>query len=419
MKKALLYTLGCKLNQAESVLAAEKLAVEGYQILKSNQESKADLIFINTCAVTARAAAKSRHAVSKMARENSQAEIVVAGCLAQNDPRGLGEMPGVSRVIGTATQWMDSYLVTESKGAVRTAPLPFPRIPFLHRVRPLLKIQDGCDQNCTYCIIPALRGRLRSEPLSKLISNAAELVSAGASEIVLTGVRIGAWGIDSGEGNLCTLLNALLKINENYRIRLGSIEPWELDEELLDLVAHNPRICSHLHIPLQHTDPDVIARMGRPPIEKSLRVLAEFGREFPDVGIGCDLISGFPGETAEVFQTHYNTLLNLPLAYLHIFPFSPRPNTPAQHWRTTADFPEMNRRIELLRNSNRQMHRRFQARQIGRTAMFITDSPKPGAKWTTAVSDNYLRIKLPATEEMGTPHEIKITPQNLINYPFE
>ncbi len=361
-------------------------------------EDNPDLILVNTCAVTEKAAAKSRQMVSKMSRLYPDAEITVMGCSAAMDRDQFGHIDRVTKVIGTDerfdTEWWSDLSTDSGIGRdIQIKPISI----LQNRSRPRLKIQDGCEQNCSYCIIPSLRGKQRSVPLEDLLFTIRQMITEGAAEIVLTGVRIGSWGSDLHKKlSLLNLLEYLLEIPDIPRIRLGSIEPWELSEELIELVNGCSDICSHLHIPLQHTDPCVLERMCRPHLDRTLSLLKEAKNSNPALAIGIDLISGFPGETEEQFGNLIDTISDQPISYLHAFRFSARPGTPAYEYENQISPKIAKSRVEKLISIGAQKREHFIRSQEGKQFIAIPDKVNKDSEWVKAVTDNYIKLSVPA-----------------------
>ena len=401
MRKALFHTLGCKLNQAETVQVSELWLSEGIAEPIDKNLDKPEIVFVNSCCVTEKAAAKSRHAIARLARLYPEADIVAAGCLAQADPDNIAAITGVDYVIGTQARFSTEWLKADTN-------IPFVDISYsqrapesailhhsLNRSRPFLKIQDGCDHNCSYCIIPLLRGTSRSVERCDVLSEAKQLVSQGAFEIVLTGVRIGSWGQDLEEKNtLPDLLRSLTEISGLHRIRLGSIEPWELSEELVDFAVSNEKICPHLHVSLQHTHPLVLERMGRPKVSGTLRLLEEVKRINPDFAIGTDIIVGFPGESEEEFNRLHSDLVLLPLSYIHTFGFSRRPGTVAATLPQQLPTKLIKKRVAAVIKISNLKKYNFARSQVGKDREVIPDKTRSGRSWTQGITDNYLRLKI-------------------------
>ncbi|MCF7811343.1 MiaB/RimO family radical SAM methylthiotransferase [bacterium] len=398
-------TIGCKLNQAETAQISENFLIDGLIDKVSTNLSDPYIIFVNTCAVTTKAAAKSRHAVSKLAREYPEAIVIAAGCLAQHDPESLANINNVDYVLGTNERFSTDWWIGKpqnriiavddlNKGCNKHLS---PGIS--NRSRRFLKIQDGCEQGCYYCIIPQLRGKSRSVPKDHILRSACELIESGTQEIVLTGVRIGSWGNDlSNSDNLTNLLEALTAIPGNFRVRLGSIEPWELNQKLIEQVLYNDKVCPHLHVPFQHTESEILTRMGRPDLSTALVLLLDAKRENPHIAIGTDLIVGYPGETEENNSSLIKKISDFPLAYIHIFSFSRRPGTKASKLTGKISDNIIKERAALLNIIGKEKKRAFQQANINRELSVIPENYKSGSSWIQAVSDNYLKIRIKPCE---------------------
>jgi len=405
MKKTVFLTLGCKLNQVETDHLMERLSQQGVAVPVKKGDSDTEMVVINTCAVTEKAAAKSRHLIAEAHRLYPNAEIIAAGCLAQLAPSVMAGLEGVHCVVGTSARWNTEWWKVESDTpSIFVDPNPsnvpvFSTTGSVNHSRPRLKIQDGCDQCCTYCIIPTLRGKPRSVELGKVMVYAQELIRLGALEIVLTGVRIGSYGADLVDViGLPELINQLTQLNDITRWRLGSVEPWELDQTLVDIVLDNPQVCRHFHIPLQHTETTVLNRMGRPPLDDTLNLLKRAYTRCSELAVGIDLIVGFPGETESDFNRMLETVAQLPLAYIHQFRFSPRPGTPAEHYTDVITTQEMKHRAERLHSVNLAKREWFALKNRGSRLIAIPDNPRQGAQYVQAITDNYLRLKIPVKQ---------------------
>lgn len=335
-------TLGCKVNQAET----EALAEYGRRnnMMPVGGQQTADICIINTCTVTGKAAMQSRQAVRKALRQNPDAVVVVTGCYAQDDPEALSAIEGVDYVIGASEKHRLFEIIGMTDRKPTTAPvvihdairdqrqfMPMPAPAVGSRTRPFLKIQDGCDAFCSYCIVPYTRGRSRSMPPETVIDGVRDLIAAGAREIVLSGIHMGRYGQDLRPAtDLLTLLRLITRIDRGVRFRLSSIEPTEFSDNLLDFIADCPNICSHFHVPLQSGDPDILKKMRRPYSPDFFwNLIHKIHNRLPDAAIGADVLIGFPGETETAFWNTYELIESLPVSYLHVFPYSPRPPAPA------------------------------------------------------------------------------------------
>jgi len=421
MKKTLFLTLGCKLNQVETDHLTERLSCQGVAVPVQKGDEEVEMVVINTCAVTDRAVAKSRHLIAETARRFPNAEIVAAGCLAQLAPEMLAKMERVKYVVGTSARFDTEWWRQQDDGTLITVDDPsespvMTSVGTSMRNRPRLKIQDGCDQFCTYCIIPSLRGKPRSVPENKVIEVAGRLIERGAAEIVLTGVRIGSYGSDLTDGScLADLLQRLTELPGDARFRLGSLEPWEVNGRIVDLVVNHPRVCRHLHVPMQHTHPAVLERMGRPVLGDAIHLLRDAVSSEPELALGTDIIIGFPGETEDEFASLLETVSSLPLAYIHQFTFSVRPGVPAAEFPGKLSDPLMKFRSDRFYRVNQEKRRQFAEKMIGGSFVAIPDRIVPGKEWVQGVTDNYLRLKLPVAKlSSDSPVRVTVAPHPIV-----
>ncbi len=436
-KHAIFTTLGCKLNQVETSQIARIMEADGIINPDDRNNDQPRLIFINTCCVTSKAAAKSRHVVSRLARENPGAIVIAAGCLAQMDPDSLRKINGVDYILGTASRFSTNWWIGKpevpiikvdndwvaratrcpcfitdesARSYAPTHHIPAIDAAYLVKSRAFLKIQDGCDHHCTFCIIPKLRGPSRSVSHFDVLAVARKLIENGVHEIVLTGVRIGSWGDDIGEkGGLTGLMRDIISLPGDFRIRLGSVEPWELSQELVDLVTSNDKVCPHLHVPFQHTSPRILELMGRPHLSETIGLLMNAKLYRPDLAIGSDIIAGFPGETGADFEQLAVTIQGLPLSYLHVFGFSPRPGTPAENLPDRVSPAIMKERVTRLIEIGKKKKNDFAFSQHGRSLTVIPEHPRADREWTMAVSENYIKVRVRADDTVpGIPLRVKI-----------
>lgn len=321
--------LGCKVNQVDGQIMRERLADLGWREAPSREP--ADLAIINTCTVTSRADEKCRKAVRRAARRNPQARVIVTGCGVVLSAEQFAAIPGVSAVL-TRAQMMhvEEYL---DRGATPADGDPFRHCihRFAGHTRGFLRIQDGCESHCAYCIVPLVRGPLRSRPLDAIREEARTLVEAGHRELVLTGIHVGRYGADRSEGvSLADVVEAVLEIRELKRLRLSSIEALEVTERLLDVAASDARFAPHFHLPLQSGDDAILRAMHRPvTAAEYLRRVELIRSRFDRPAIGSDILIGFPGETEAQFAHTLAVCREAAFSRIHIFPFSPRPGTPA------------------------------------------------------------------------------------------
>jgi threonylcarbamoyladenosine tRNA methylthiotransferase MtaB len=399
-------TFGCRANQADSAGIREALAA--LPMDESGDWRAADLIVVNSCTVTHRSDREVRQVVRRMHRGNPGARIVVLGCYAQRDPGGVAALPGVRLVVGNAERArLPEFLKeTADPGPARISwspvdaaddcPLP-PMGRTGGKTRPLVKIQDGCDSGCAYCIVPKVRGPGRSARPEAVLAEIAALTAAGFREIVLTGVHLGAYGRKREDHpGLAELLERIVLLPDLGRVRLSSIEPMDFDPGILRLAASGPVIAHHFHIPLQSGCDRILRLMHRPYSAARYRELVgEIVRLLPDAAVGTDVIVGFPGETEEDFAAGCALLEELPLAYLHVFPFSPREGTEAFALPGRVSPRALGRRLERVLAIGRAKSAAFRRRFVGRALPAITLSAGP--EGTRVLTGNYLSARIPDT----------------------
>lgn len=395
-------TLGCRLNQYDSESILTQFHERGYEAVEN--PVLADVCVINTCAVTSTAERKSRNLIRSLKRRNPRARIIAAGCFPERSAEAVAELGAADLIIGNGEKehvldFLDkldagvesTVFIGESKRAkVWTDGT---RVRGLRsRARAFLKVQDGCSQKCTYCIVPQLRGPGRNLGLDDAVKRAEYLVDSGFSEIVLTGIALGTYGQDSqGAASLSQLLVKLEGITGLQRIRLGSIEPWAVTEELLDLIADSVKICPHLHLPVQSGSDAILRRMNRRYTVDRLRRLFHYALERRnDWGFGADIIAGFPGEDESCFQETCEFVCGSPLTYLHVFPFSSRPGTPAERLPDPVAEIEKRNRVELLLELDREFRLRFQRRHLGTVQEVLIEKHVNG--FSAGLTPNYLRV---------------------------
>jgi threonylcarbamoyladenosine tRNA methylthiotransferase MtaB len=394
-------TLGCKTNQFESASMQESLQSAGYQVVPF--DDGADLVVVNTCTVTNATDAQSRNLIRRARKLNVACRVVVTGCYAQVDPEALQDLPGVSLVIGNEEkQRLLDYLTVDHETTtvavsdirqVDNVCLP-PLTTFSGRSRAFVQIQNGCDAFCSYCIIPYARGASRSAPPDEILQQVNGLVTSGFQEIVLTGIHIGGYGADLDTP--MTLNDLVRKIETEtgvHRLRLGSIEPTELTDELLETVASSQAICHHLHIPMQAGNDHVLQRMKRTyNTEFFGQLLEQVRASIPDAAICLDVITGFPGETEEEFESAYNFISRLPCTDLHVFPYSKRPGTPAAGYSDQVPGDVSKARAERLRHLAVEKHRSFAEGFIGGELEVVVESGEK-ERLLKGMSRNYLDIR--------------------------
>ncbi len=402
-------TLGCKTNQFESAAMQESLQKAGFHIVPFDEG--AELVIVNTCTVTNATDAQSRNLIRRARRLNSTCRVIVTGCYAQIDPDALHDLPGVSLVIGNEEKQrlldylksdLDSTTVDVSDIRLAESVCLPPLTSFAGRSRAFVQIQNGCDAFCSYCIIPYARGASRSAPPDEILQQISELIESGYREIVLTGIHIGGYGADL---QLPLTLNELVKRIELetgiHRLRLGSIEPTELTDELLETVASSQVLCPHFHIPLQSGDNNILQRMGRNYTRDVFaRLVCKIGEAMPSAAICLDVITGFPGETDQEFENTFDFIKGLSITDLHVFPYSKRPGTPAATLPDQVPGNISKERAERLRHLAGEKHRLFAESFVGKDLDVVVEA---GAKkgFLKGISRNYLDIRFPGESTLA------------------
>jgi threonylcarbamoyladenosine tRNA methylthiotransferase MtaB len=404
-------TLGCRVNQYESAYLEESLLGAGWR--RAGRREEADAVVVNTCMVTGRASYQSRQAIRKQVRENPGALIVATGCYAQVSPEDLAAVEGVDLVAGNTFKGRLPDLVRERRPSggpeILREPLTrdtaFDALPVRGRpgrTRALLKVQDGCSAFCSYCIVPHARGRPRSMGAEAVVEALEGFGRAGFLEAVLTGIHLGGYGADLGPGSdLKALLRRIGRRGLPLRVRLSSLEPDEVDEELVGLVASDPQLCNHFHLAMQSGDDRVLARMKRRYTASAFAGVVEaIRRRMPDAAVGADVLVGFPGESRGAFERTRDLIDALPLTYLHVFRFSPRPGTPAAGFPDSVPQAEAKERAALLRALGREKRRAFHRSRLGRVHPVLVESVSAGEPCTAGgLSDNYIPFSFQADGE--------------------
>jgi threonylcarbamoyladenosine tRNA methylthiotransferase MtaB len=400
--KYFVQNFGCRATQADGAALEAMLAAKGLEA--SEERARADLVILNTCTVTSSADEDVRQTVRRVHRENPAARIVVTGCYAQRAPEELAGLPGVEWVVGNSHKTQIADLVTIGgasapyHGNIHVGDI-FAQHEFLSapvedaagdRTRPNLKIQDGCNNRCSFCIIPFVRGRSRSAPAEQVIEQVGGLARR-YREVVLSGINLGRWGREPGSRmRLAGLIRRLLAETEVERLRLSSVEPMDFTDDLLSLMAGSPRIAKHVHAPLQTGSDRILRRMHRKyrPRHYADRI-GKARALMPDAAIGADVMVGFPGETDADFEESRGFIDGLPFTYLHVFTYSERPGTPAAKHEHPVPMPVRKERNRVLRELAARKNREFRERMIGRTLSAVTLHERG-----IALTDNYLKVEL-------------------------
>jgi len=389
-----LQTVGCKLNRAETDSLARKFLEAGYQVVAPDQA--ADIYLLNTCTVTHIADHKCRKLLRLAHRRNPDALIVVTGCYAERVPVELSSIEGVGLIIGNRDkERMVEIIEDKANGHRARRRRSSPQNPPL-RTRPLVKIQEGCSQPCSFCIVPRVRGPEISRPQEEVIAEVKARVAEGYKEVVLTGSRIGRYGL--GEG-LRGLITHILGESDVQRLRLSSLEPSDLTPDLLRL-WEDSRLCPHVHLPLQSGSDSVLERMGRAYSTAEYERAVSLARNaIPNLALTTDIMVAFPGECEERFNESYRFCERIGFAGLHIFPYSPRPGTRAVRMANTVGDGEKKRRTHLMLDLAEGSRRRFRERFLGQRMSVLWEGKKDGT-WF-GLTDNYLRVFLPSQEQLA------------------
>jgi threonylcarbamoyladenosine tRNA methylthiotransferase MtaB len=431
-------TLGCKVNQADSEALAEALVRRGYRI--AGPDEPAAVCVVNTCTVTHVADAKARKLIRRLARDNPGAEVVVTGCGAERAAAAARIATAVRVVTNSAKhelpqvvaallskKALDTVIPSASEesptssappiGDSSVAELPRndtrfcrcgerthirdagPRPARPGSVRAFVKVQDGCDHRCAYCIVPDARGPRRSRPLQEVVAHVRSLAQAGAREVVICGIRLGTYGEEPLGRGLARLLRAAREVPV-ARLRLSSIEPWDVGEELIEEVAAHPLLCPHLHLPLQSGDDEVLRAMGRPYSLHDYGALVERLRKLmPDIAVTTDLMVGFPGESERAFDNTCHAVATLGFARVHVFRYSPRPGTPAAAMPEHVPERVKTERAGVLTKAAAQAARRFAQRLTGRVVPVLFEQWEAGT--CCGLTDTYLTARAPGSESLA------------------
>ena len=404
MAKIAFYTLGCKVNQADTASMENLFLRSGHQLVSFDGE--ADVYIINTCVVTNTGQRKSRQTIHRAIRKNPNALIVVTGCYPQTAAEEVKAIAGVDMIIGNQDRAQIVQLVeerlahrqTDTLDAVHklTASTAFEEMAagdITDKTRAFLKIQEGCNQFCTYCIIPYARGPLRSRSLESICTETQRLISAGFKEIVLIGIHLGCYGKENPDGpTLYDAVKTVLDVPGVQRLRLGSLESVEVEPRLLTLMQEDARFCRHLHLPLQSGCDKTLQAMHRPyTTVKFKTLLADIKTMVPDIAITTDVIVGFPGETEADFETTCKFAESCGFSKMHIFPFSARKGTPAEKFAGAVTEAVKKERADILGKIDETMHKTFMQAMVGQTAKVLFEQPA-GEDYFEGLTGNYQRV---------------------------
>ena len=427
MKKIHITTLGCKVNQFESASFQCGFERAGCCVTSGPDET-VDAVIINTCAVTAKAGAQSRQAIRQALRHNPEARIIITGCYAEIATTELLNMPELETrsfsiignsekhlVVATALQEGDSLperQMGDIMAATEICRLPVRR--FADKTRAFLRVQDGCDSYCTYCIVPFSRGPSRSLPADEVVRQAAIFAEEGHKEIVVTGIHLGQYGRDLvGGPDIGGLLDRLSASLPAMRYRISSLEPLEITKELLDLMQKRPNLMPHLHIPLQSGDDEILSRMNRRyTTARFAEIIDLCRRHLPDAAIGIDIMVGFPGETQAHFLQTRDFITRLNCTYLHVFPYSERPGTEAATFHGKVTKVDKNRRVAELLALGEEKKNAFYAGQLGRSRPVLVETQRSADGLLRGFTDNYVPVSFAGPESlMNSVVAVQLTEQ--------
>lgn len=398
-RKVSFYTLGCRLNQAETALMAESFRQKGYDIAEHG--SPVEVAVINTCSVTERADARCRHEIRKIRRRSPNAIVCAVGCYSQNEPKTVAAIMGLDFVVGTDNKYAIADMV---EGHARR-PLPVVNVAarpdtgdfdypmagyYPHQTRANIKIQDGCDFCCAFCLLPRVRGVARSRPMADIIAEGHELARRGHKELVIAGVNIGTYADE--DRTIADIARALSDIPGIERVRVSSIEPSTVGDELLEWMATSPKACRHLHLPLQSGDDSVLSKMRRVYTTSEYASFVEKAfRMMPDLGLGTDVIVGFPGETETEFANSMRFVEEMPFSYLHIFSYSERPKTAAKFYDDKNRPQIVKERSDIMHELAAMKKQAFFDRHIGREVDVLFETVDTDG-WRKGFTGSYLRV---------------------------
>ncbi|AUN99488.1 tRNA (N(6)-L-threonylcarbamoyladenosine(37)-C(2))-methylthiotransferase MtaB [Bacteriovorax stolpii] len=411
-KRVALHTLGCRLNLSETGSIAQGFKDRGYDIVDFGEP--ADVVFINTCTVTDAADSTCRNLIRKAHTSSPEGKIVVAGCYAQMEPARIAGMQGVDLVLGNSEKYkVFEYLDEEKENAIHVDKswefYSAATTSADSHTRAFLKIQDGCNYVCSFCIIPFARGRSRAISVADAVTEAKKLVAQGFKEIVLTGVNIGEYEQASGE-KLHDLVAAVLAVEGLERFRLSSVEPNTITDELLEVLKASPKVMDHFHIPLQSGDDEILKAMRRKyTVADYKRIIGKIMAAFPNAGIGADVIVGFPGETKEQFENTFNLLKELPITHFHVFPYSKRKNTTAAKMENHIHSAVKKERVKTLMMFGDAKLNLLSEDQIGkRTKVLFERRNKLGL--FEGYSSNYVRVQVNTDQDLSNvEREVLVT----------
>ena len=416
--KVALTTLGCRMNQFETSAIEETFEKKGYQL--TDFKDIADIYVVNTCTVTNDADRTSRKTLRQAKRRNPNAVVVATGCYAQVNPEEIAKMEEVDIVIGNSHknavyEIIENYLNEKNEDKIFIDNIfrenqfhTFQISTFYEGARPILKVQEGCNSFCSFCIIPFARGKVRSAKIGDITKQVEILTQQGFKEIVLTGTQLSQFGYDHNEGNLNKLLKNLIKVPELYRIRLSSMGINEIDEELLELITSEEKITPHFHLSMQSADDDVLRDMKRNyTVKEYVNTVEEILKRRPDTAIGTDIITGFPTETEQRFENSLKNIKDIPFAYIHVFTYSEREGTSALKLGDSVHPSEKKRRTNILRKISEEKNLAFRKRYLDKNLEVLIIGEKEGKK--IGLTGNYIHIKFDSDKDINSISNVKLT----------
>lgn len=430
------HTLGCKVNHYESEAMIDLFKKNGYNIVDFSY--KADVYIVNSCTVTNEAARKSRQMARRAKRKNPEAIVALIGCYTQVSPDEVREIEGVDLFVGSSnrSKIVDFVESIRDGGKVEIDVLEYQdlndfeemKIESLNETtRAYVKIEEGCNQFCSYCIIPYARGPVRSRKVHSILDEVSRLVNRGVKEIVLTGTHLGAFGSEQGESNMLEkLISKLISIPELAHIRLSSIEVTEVSDELLELIATEDKVCPHLHLPLQSGSNYILQKMKRPYTTGEFRqIIKRIRDKIHDIAITTDIIVGFPGENKKRFRESFDFVKEMKFSRLHVFPFSPREGTPAARIKEQISGNIKKEYSKKMRKLNEELMLSYQKRFIGKTRQLVVEDNRDyRTDFLTGMTDNYIRVLIDGDNKyMGQLVTVKLKNsynfENAIGYVFK
>lgn len=412
-------TLGCRTNQNDTAEMQTILEQEGFTVIGADE--KADIYIINSCTVTAKSDATSRQAVKKALAINEDAMVVFTGCYSQNQPEEVAALPGLDILLGNANKLEIGQAIKNRLAKMRQEdefglPLvhmtditgkwdfkPIPVAEFQGRTKAFIKVQTGCDERCSFCTVARARGRSISDSRQNILDNIQHSIKTGFREITLTGINLGTWGADLGpQESFSSLVKEILDLPGDFRVRLSSINPMEIEDELIDLMASHDKLCPHFHIPLQSGSDFILERMRRNYRSADYRRVVEKAvSTVPDLGLGADIIVGFPGETEEHFNETVQLVEDFPFTYLHVFSYSPRKGTESFPFRNDVPKAEKKRRNRVLTEIAQQRAAEFRKRFEGQeVSVLVETSRDPETGDLRGHTGQYIPVTLKGPDEL-------------------